>query len=138
MDIILNTIDGETEETTLEAFLADNPDMDGEEVADICGTLGDGGIYRGGGGAAPLWSVELPERLHGTSSAAATIEDLEAKLAHDEREAAHRANLEKTRQRSAAFGTWYMETIPAALQPAVEPWSRLLRDAFEAGAKASR
>lgn len=149
MKITLTNIDGDRSDTTFHAFLANNPDMTGDEVAEICATLADGRPYEGGGGAAPDWSVELTqnsaeararaaERANALDCGRATLEDLYAKLDYDAAEAAHQANLEKIRQRSAAFGAWYMDTIPAALQPAVEPWSRILRDAFEAGAKAAR
>ena len=148
MKITLTDIDGDRSTTTLAQFLSDNPDTTTDELADIYGTLANGYTYTGGGGAAPEWSVELTEDSAEARAIAAersrtldcgreTMEDLEAKLAHDEAEAAHRARLERIRKRSQAFGVWYMETIPASLQPAVEPWSRLLRDAFEAGAKAA-
>jgi hypothetical protein len=51
--------DDETVTSTLEQFFDANADgIDPAERFDIVRTLGAGQVYRGGGGAAPEWSLE--------------------------------------------------------------------------------
>ena len=56
MAALLLYIDGDVTETTLDQFVEVN-DFEPEEVAELRQTLSEGGVYVGGGGAAPIWAV---------------------------------------------------------------------------------
>ena len=54
--VIVDTASGERTVTTLDAFLAANPEIDPEDArASLAAT----GTYRVGGGAAPLYDIQL-------------------------------------------------------------------------------
>jgi hypothetical protein len=58
MGIILHTVDGDTMEMSLDEFFNAN-EMEEEERGDIVSGLLMFQCYKGGGGAAPEWMIEL-------------------------------------------------------------------------------